>query len=83
MLRMFSALFVAPLDSSTSTTPNIDIPRLEAEVEIDGVLDELVWGRAIVLDGFSQYLPVDGPPECLREGHVANRSESHKCATAI
>ncbi len=59
---MFSALFVAPLDSSTSTTPSIDIPRLEAGVEIDGVLDESVWSRALVLDGFSQYLPVDGRP---------------------
>lgn len=62
MLWMFPALLVALLDSSTSTTPNIDIPRLEAEVEIDGVLDESVWSRAIVLDGFSQYLPVDGRP---------------------
>ncbi len=62
MLWMFPALLLAPPDSSTSTTPIIDIPRLEAEVEIDGVLDESVWGRAIVLDGFSQYLPVDGRP---------------------
>ena len=62
MLWMFPALLVAPLDSSTSSTPIIDIPRLEAEVEIDGVLDEAVWSRAIVLDGFSQYLPVDGRP---------------------
>ena len=31
-------------------------------MEIDGVLDESVWDRAIVLDGFSQYLPVDGRP---------------------
>ena len=62
MLWMFPALLVAPLDSASSTTPAIEIPRLEGEVEIDGVLDESVWDRAVVLDGFSQYLPVDGRP---------------------
>ncbi len=62
MLWMFPALLVAPLDSASSTTPVIEIPRLEGEVEIDGVLDESVWGHAVVLGGFSQYLPVDGRP---------------------
>ena len=37
-------------------------PRIEAEVEIDGVLDEAVWLQAAVLTGFSQYEPVDGLP---------------------
>ncbi len=36
------------------------IPRLDAVVETDGVLDEAVWSEATVLDDFSQYLPVDG-----------------------
>jgi hypothetical protein len=38
----------------------VEIPRMEVEVEIDGRLDESVWRRAAVLTGFSTYLPVDG-----------------------
>lgn len=37
-------------------------PRLEAEIRVDGVLDEAVWQEAAVLDGFTQYLPADGRP---------------------
>ena len=37
-------------------------PRLEAELKVDGVLDEAVWGQAAVLTGFSQFTPVDGVP---------------------
>lgn len=37
-------------------------PRLEAEVTIDGQLDEPVWQRAALLTGFSQYQPADGRP---------------------
>jgi hypothetical protein len=39
---------------------DVHVPRLEAEIVVDGVLDEAVWGRAAVLTGFSQYTPVDG-----------------------
>lgn len=35
-------------------------PRVEARVEVDGVLDEAVWGQAAVLTGFSQFAPADG-----------------------
>ena len=41
-------------------SPTADIPRLEATVEIDGRLDEPVWGHATRLTGFWQYQPVDG-----------------------
>ena len=37
-------------------------PRSELPVAIDGVLDEPVWGEAVVLSGFSQFSPVDGVP---------------------
>jgi len=37
-------------------------PRLEAEVEIDGRLDEPAWAQAARLVGFSRYAPVDGGP---------------------
>ena len=37
-------------------------PRLEAEITVDGVLDEAAWSEASVLTGFSQFTPVDGVP---------------------
>jgi hypothetical protein len=37
-------------------------PRIEAEVTVNGVLDEAVWQRAALLTGFSQFTPVDGIP---------------------
>jgi hypothetical protein len=40
----------------------VPIPRLEAEVKVDGVLDEPVWLQAPRLTGFSQFSPVDGRP---------------------
>ncbi len=41
---------------------DVAIPRHEAEVRLDGVLDEPVWRRTALLHGFSQYRPVDGRP---------------------
>jgi len=43
-------------------SPTAEIPRLEASVRVDGVLDEPVWSQATRLDGFWQYQPVDGRP---------------------
>lgn len=40
----------------------VEPPRLEATVSIDGVLDEAVWSRAARLGSFTQYSPVDGRP---------------------
>jgi hypothetical protein len=44
----------------------VEIPRLEARIVIDGVLDEETWSRAAVLSGFSQYEPADGRPAAER-----------------
>jgi uncharacterized protein DUF5916 len=41
---------------------DVPIPRLEAEVVIDGDLADSVWGRAARLTGFSQYSPNDDVP---------------------
>jgi Domain of unknown function (DUF5916) len=41
---------------------DVNVPRLEADVSIDGKLDEPVWQQAAVLTGFSQFSPVDGVP---------------------
>ena len=44
-------------------SPTATIPRVEnAEVHIDGRLDEPVWAQATRLTGFWQYQPVDGRP---------------------
>ncbi|MES2124447.1 MAG: DUF5916 domain-containing protein [Gemmatimonadota bacterium] len=42
--------------------PSVKAPRIEADVTIDGVLDEPVWQQAARLDGFHQTRPVDGRP---------------------
>src|SRR6266436_1800438 len=41
---------------------DVRIPRLEAEVVIDGDLSDSVWAHAARLTGFSQYAPNDGIP---------------------
>ncbi|HEX2219521.1 MAG TPA: DUF5916 domain-containing protein [Gemmatimonadales bacterium] len=43
-------------------SPTAEIPRFEASIRIDGVLDEPVWAQATRLTGFWQYQPVDGRP---------------------
>ena len=40
----------------------VRIPRVEADIAVDGQLDEPVWAQAAVLTGFSQYAPNDGVP---------------------
>lgn len=40
----------------------VDVPRIDTTVSIDGNLSEGVWSRAARLTGFSQYQPVDGRP---------------------
>jgi len=39
---------------------NVPIPRIEADVTIDGNLNELVWQQAALLTGFSEFSPHDG-----------------------
>src|SRR4051812_40624585 len=40
----------------------IDIPRIDTVINLDGNLGEAVWNRAARLIGFSHYQPVDGLP---------------------
>src|SRR5688572_27167888 len=40
----------------------VRLPRLEADIEVDGRLGEAAWGQAAVLTGFSQFSPSDGVP---------------------
>ncbi len=41
---------------------DVEPPRIDESIEIDGNLDEAVWAQAAVLSGFSRYAPVDGAP---------------------
>jgi hypothetical protein len=41
---------------------DVSPPRIDAELVLDGRLDEPVWGQAARLTGFSMYAPVDGRP---------------------
>jgi hypothetical protein len=47
---------------SVAPRPSAAIPRIQAEITLDGRLDEPVWQQAARLDGFYQYQPVDGRP---------------------
>jgi hypothetical protein len=53
---------VPPAHSGRSGDLSVVVPRLEAAVSVDGVLDEPAWREAAVLSDFSQYQPVDGRP---------------------
>jgi hypothetical protein len=39
---------------------NVATPKIESVITIDGKLDEDVWSRAAILNGFSLYQPADG-----------------------
>ncbi len=40
----------------------VRVPRLEADLSVDGKLAEAVWGESALLTGFSQFSPTDGIP---------------------
>jgi hypothetical protein len=41
---------------------DVEPPRLDQAVDVDGELNEEAWAQAAVLNGFSRYAPVDGAP---------------------
>ena len=59
---MITALILASVMQTQTQPPVVTIPRAEAEVRIDGVLNEAVWAQATKLERFHQYEPVDGRP---------------------
>jgi len=61
LLPLLLALQASAQDS-IAPRPAVAIPRIEAEVTLDGRLDEAVWAQAARLDGFWQYQPVDSRP---------------------
>ena len=63
LLQVASAQTVAAGQSYEGTgRPAVAIPRLAAEVIVDGSLAEPVWAQAARLTGFQQYQPADGRP---------------------
>ena len=59
----FALLQAASLDSIHGAgAPEFSIPRIEAEVQVDGELDEPVWAEATRLTGFHGYGPSDNRP---------------------
>jgi hypothetical protein len=61
ILPLLLAFQTAAQDSAPAPKA-VTIPRLTAEVQIDGRLDEPAWQEAARLNGFHQYQPVDGRP---------------------
>jgi len=42
--------------------PSVQAPRIDTAIVVDGRLDEPVWQKAVRLEGFHQYRPVDQRP---------------------
>src|SRR2546429_5784812 len=63
---LLALLLLPPADSMIYSGRDrqleVRIPRIEADVLIDGDLSDSVWAHAAVLTGFSQYAPNDGVP---------------------
>ncbi|HEX4574655.1 MAG TPA: carbohydrate binding family 9 domain-containing protein, partial [Gemmatimonadales bacterium] len=62
ILLLQTAVASPPAYSGRDGQLRVAVPRLEASVAIDGVLDEPAWRAAARLTGFSEYTPVDGRP---------------------
>src|SRR2546422_3424087 len=62
LLLVLQSAEPGPVYNGRARQLDVHIPRIEAQVTVDGVLDERVWRQAATLTGFSQYRPVDGRP---------------------
>ncbi len=62
VLAMATLLATAgPVYQGTEHNLRVELPRLEAEIVVDGHLSEPVWQQAATRTSFSQYSPDDGP----------------------
>src|SRR3954468_445115 len=57
-----AALLAADVYRGTERNIRVQIPRIDATVQVDGRLSEPVWQQAARLTGFSEYAPDDGRP---------------------
>ncbi len=60
LLAALQVPVAGPIHHGRNGDTEVAIPRIEASVAVDGVLDEPVWVSAALLTGFSQYSPQDG-----------------------
>lgn len=72
------AAAAGPTYSGRTAQSRIATPRIDATIAVDGVLDEAPWADAAVLEGFSQYAPVDD-----RAAELATRVRVWYSPTAI
>ena len=68
-LAFAATLATGPVYRGTDKNLRVEIPRIDASIEVDGSLSEPVWEQAATLTGFSQYAPNDGQP-ATDETHV-------------
>lgn len=59
-LLLLLALPASIRAQAIAAAPTMRPPRIEAEIVLDGVLDEPAWRTASRMDGFHQLRPVDG-----------------------
>jgi uncharacterized protein DUF5916 len=62
LLALQSAGDPQPVFDGRQRRIEVQLPRLEAAVRVDGVLDDEAWRHAALLKGFTQYRPVDSRP---------------------
>jgi hypothetical protein len=62
LLALLLSALSGPVYDGRTGSLDVEPPRLDESIEIDGSLDEAVWSQAAVLAGFSRYAPVDGAP---------------------
>jgi len=60
LLALLLTALTGPVYDGRSGSLEVEPPRIDRSIEIDGKLDEEVWSQAAVLAGFSRYAPVDG-----------------------
>src|ERR671914_855799 len=62
LLVLVDSIPLPPIYHGRSGELEVRAPRHDVETELDGKLDEPVWGEAAILTGFSQFSPNDGVP---------------------
>ena len=62
LLLAVATLAPAPVSPGRDGRPEVEPPRIDTTITVDGRLDEPAWARAALLTGFSQYAPNDGLP---------------------
>jgi hypothetical protein len=59
MIMISAGTATAQISLGSDGGKSIQIPRLNENPRIDGVLDDPVWSRALLIDDFHQYEPVE------------------------